>query len=164
MAVTGSNRGWGGTGSEQVDSNANLDFKQVFDCGFTLNDNDSIAAEKLSFYAPNLWPDNPVGFSYMLKDYYVQSVHFALKLLCSIVSSMGEDSNFFVINLLALWHYYEGIIIPNSLHRRLTRILGLQRTPTMGALHSWRQTDHWDWRCVNMVVVRFHCQHRLVNS
>ena len=49
MAVTGSNRGWGGTGSEQVDLNANPDFKQVFDCGFTLNDNDSIAAEKLFF-------------------------------------------------------------------------------------------------------------------
>ena len=24
------------------------------------------------FFAPNLWPDNPVGFSYMLKDYSEQ--------------------------------------------------------------------------------------------
>ena len=45
-----------------MNPSANPDYKQVFDCGCTLNDNDPIAAEKLSFYAPNLWPDNPVGF------------------------------------------------------------------------------------------------------
>ena len=78
-----------------MNPSANPDYKQVFDCGCTLNDNDPIAAEKLSFYAPNLWPDNPVGFSYMLKDYYFQSTHFALNLLCSIVNSVGEDRSFF---------------------------------------------------------------------
>ena len=33
MAKTGSNRGWGAQGSEQVDPDANPDYKQVFDCG-----------------------------------------------------------------------------------------------------------------------------------
>ena len=78
-----------------MNPSANPDYKQVFDCGCTLNDNDPIAAEKLSFYAPNLWPNNPVGFFYMLKDYYFQSTHFALNLLCSIVNSVGEDRSFF---------------------------------------------------------------------
>ena len=34
MATTGSNRGWGRPGSEQVNPQANPDFKQVFDCGY----------------------------------------------------------------------------------------------------------------------------------
>ena len=34
MARTGSNRGWGASGSEQVDPMANPDYKEVFDCGF----------------------------------------------------------------------------------------------------------------------------------
>ena len=59
MAATGSNRGWGGAGSEQVDPDANPDYKQVFDCGLTLVEDDPIADENLSFYAPNLWPDMP---------------------------------------------------------------------------------------------------------
>ena len=46
-----------------------------------------------------------------------------------------------MINLLALWHYYEELIIPNGLDWRLIMILGLQRTPIMDVLHSWLQTD-----------------------
>ena len=34
MAKTGSNRGWGASGSEQVDPNANPDYKEVFDSGY----------------------------------------------------------------------------------------------------------------------------------
>jgi isopenicillin N synthase-like dioxygenase len=33
MARTGSNRGWGAGGSEQVDPDANPDYKQIFDSG-----------------------------------------------------------------------------------------------------------------------------------
>ncbi len=40
MARTGSNRGWGAPKSEQVDPNANPDYKEVFDCGYTLQDGD----------------------------------------------------------------------------------------------------------------------------
>ena len=95
MAVTGSNRGWGGAGSEQVDPDANPDYKQVFDCGLTLVEDDPIADENLSFYAPNMWPDKPEGFAEGLQDYYLQSTDFALDLLCAIVDSVGEDGSFF---------------------------------------------------------------------
>ena len=95
MAATGSNRGWGGAGSEQVDPDANPDYKQVFDCGLTLVEDDPIADENLSFYAPNLWPEKPEGFAEGLQDYYLQSTDFALYLLCAIADSVGEDGSFF---------------------------------------------------------------------
>lgn len=95
MAVTGSNRGWGGAGSEQVDPNANPDFKQVFDCGLTLVEDDPIADENLSFYAPNFWPDSPAGFAEALQTYYMQSTDFAMDLLCAIAASVSEDGGFF---------------------------------------------------------------------
>ena len=95
MAVTGSNRGWGAGGAEQVDPKANPDYKQVFDCGLTLVEDDPIADENLSFYAPNLWPEKPEGFAEMLQDYYLKSSEFALDLLCAIGTSVGEDGDFF---------------------------------------------------------------------
>ena len=95
MSKTGSNRGWGAAGSEQVDPDANPDYKQVFDCGLTLVEDDPIADENLSFYAPNLWPDQPVGFAEKLQDYYLQGTDFALDLLCAIAASVGENGDFF---------------------------------------------------------------------
>ena len=95
MARTGANRGWGAAGSEQVDLRANPDYKQVFDCGLTLREDDPIADQNLSFYAPNLWPDVPVGFAELLQGYYVQSTDFALDLLCAIAGAVGEDAAFF---------------------------------------------------------------------
>ena len=95
MAATGSNRGWGRVGSEQVDPDANPDYKQVFDYGLTLVEDDPIADENLSFYALNLWPDKPVGFAETLQEYYLQSTDFALNLLCAITASIGEDGDFF---------------------------------------------------------------------
>ena len=95
MAKTGSNRGWGAAGAEQVDPNANPDYKQVFDCGFTLVQDDPIADENLSFYAPNVWPDKPEGFADILQAYYAQSTAFALDLLGAIAVSVGEDGDYF---------------------------------------------------------------------
>jgi isopenicillin N synthase-like dioxygenase len=95
MAATGSNRGWGAPGSEQVDPDANPDYKQVFDCGLTLVEDDPIADENLSFYTPNLWPTDPGGFAEKLQAYYLQSTEFALDLLCTIADAVGEDGEFF---------------------------------------------------------------------
>ncbi|MEM0978197.1 MAG: 2-oxoglutarate and iron-dependent oxygenase domain-containing protein [Pseudomonadota bacterium] len=95
MAKTGSNRGWGASGSEQVDPDANPDFKQVFDCGSTLSDKDPSAALNLPAYAPNLWPDTPAGFSDAVKAYYEESTAFALDLLCAIAGGVGEDPHYF---------------------------------------------------------------------
>ena len=95
MSKTGSNRGWGAAGAEQVDPDANPDYKQVFDCGLTLVEDDPIADENLSFYAPNLWPDKPAGFAQTLQSYYSESTAFALELLCAIAGAVGEDSAYF---------------------------------------------------------------------
>ena len=95
MSMTGSNRGWGAGGAEQVDPDANPDYKQVFDCGFTLVEDDPIADANLSFYAPNLWPHQPAGFAEVLQNYYLQSTDFALNLLSAIATSVGEDGGYF---------------------------------------------------------------------
>jgi len=89
MAATGSNRGWGKSGSEQVDADANPDYKQVFDCGFEWQESG------LPSYAPNLWPDQPENFQHVLQDYYQQALEFALDLLCAIATAVGEDSAYF---------------------------------------------------------------------
>ena len=68
MARTGSNRGWGAAGSEQVDPNANPDFKQVFDCGYQVHPAHPYAGETV--YAPNVWPDNVPEFQRIISAYY----------------------------------------------------------------------------------------------
>ncbi|MCG3267464.1 isopenicillin N synthase family oxygenase [Yoonia sp. I 8.24] len=93
MAKTGSNRGWGAPGSEQVDPDANPDYKQVFDCGLELPAGDPLT--QLSCYAPNLWPKMPAGFAQTLRDYYSRATDFALDLLCAIADASGEDGTYF---------------------------------------------------------------------
>ena len=93
MARTGSNRGWGAPGSEQVNPDANPDYKQVFDCGLTLPAGDPLTA--LPAYAPNLWPDTPPGFAQTLQSYYADACAFARDLLVAILNAVGEDGAFF---------------------------------------------------------------------
>jgi isopenicillin N synthase-like dioxygenase len=93
MAATGSNRGWGAPGSEQVNPDANPDYKQVFDCGLTLPPGDPLTA--LPAYAPNLWPDTPPGFAAVLQAYYVDATAFARDLLVAVLNAVGEDGAFF---------------------------------------------------------------------
>jgi len=93
MAATGSNRGWGAAGSEQVDPNANPDYKQVFDCGFELKIADANAPTE--FYAPNLWPADMAGFRVLVETYYEDACAFAFELLRSIAIAIGEPAEFF---------------------------------------------------------------------
>lgn len=95
MALTGANRGWGAPRSEQVNLDANPDYKQVFDCGTTLADDDPVRELGLLTYGPNVWPDQPEGFAETLRAYYEHSTAFALDLLCAIAGAVGEDANFF---------------------------------------------------------------------
>ena len=95
MARTGSNRGWGAPGSEQVDPEANPDFKQVFDCGLELAPADPLAASGLRCYAPNLWPSAPAGFASALQRYYREACAFSLDLLGTIAEAIGEDAGYF---------------------------------------------------------------------
>ncbi|MBY6115623.1 isopenicillin N synthase family oxygenase [Mameliella alba] len=89
MAATGSNRGWGAPQSEQVDPEANPDYKQVFDCGFAVPDSG------LSVYAENLWPDRPEGFRQVIEAYYRDAMEVATDILRGIAEAIGEDPRFF---------------------------------------------------------------------
>lgn len=93
MNVTGSNRGWGGSGSEQVDPDANPDYKEVFDCGVELPKDDPFA--RLPVYAPNQWPAAPDGFQHTIESYFVQARATALELLQGISAAIGADPAFF---------------------------------------------------------------------
>jgi len=93
MAKTGSNRGWGASRSEQVDPNANPDYKEVFDCGFEIPKTDPLS--KLSVYAPNLWPEVPQDFRATISAYYDQAQGVALHILRAIAHVMGLDQEYF---------------------------------------------------------------------
>ncbi|WP_417257507.1 isopenicillin N synthase family dioxygenase [Celeribacter sp.] len=89
MAATGSNRGWGAPKSEQVDPDANPDYKEVFDCGYEVTGSD------LSVYAHNLWPAAPEGFRDAVQSYYAKALDVAMEVLRGIATVMGEDAQYF---------------------------------------------------------------------
>jgi len=93
MSLTGSNRGWGGAGAEQVDPESNADYKQVFDCGPELRDDDPL--NQLPYYAPNLWPTEPDGFRETITQYYEQAAGVALSLLSAVAKSIDEPEDYF---------------------------------------------------------------------
>ncbi|MEM1353156.1 MAG: 2-oxoglutarate and iron-dependent oxygenase domain-containing protein, partial [Pseudomonadota bacterium] len=93
MARTGANRGWGASGSEQVDPSANPDYKQVFDSGFTPPSSDPRA--KLNVYAPNLWPDKPAAFQQEIEQYYAQACDVAMGVLRALECALGASSSYF---------------------------------------------------------------------
>ena len=92
MARTGSNRGWGAGGSEQVDPTANPDYKQFFDVGFELPEGHILAQQ--TFYAPNLWPADP-AFRDVIMRYYTDACGVALSLLGAIARALGRDPAWF---------------------------------------------------------------------
>ncbi|MEE4187505.1 MAG: 2-oxoglutarate and iron-dependent oxygenase domain-containing protein [Roseobacter sp.] len=93
MARTGANRGWGASGSEQVDPEANPDYKQFFDSGFTLPESDPRSA--LDVYAPNLWPTVPTAFRPEIQSYYGQACDVAMGVLRAVAKAMAVPSNYF---------------------------------------------------------------------
>ncbi|MGQ7848445.1 isopenicillin N synthase family dioxygenase [Granulosicoccus sp. 3-233] len=93
MANTGSNRGWGASGAEQVDPASNPDFKEVFDCGLELPPGDPLARH--TYYAPNRWPTEPAGFRENITDYYTRATRISLDLLSAIASSIDEPADYF---------------------------------------------------------------------
>lgn len=91
MARTGANRGWGAPKSEQVDQNANPDFKEVFDSGFELPKEHSLRARDLAVYAPNLWPETPENFRSVVESYGAKAMAVAMRLLRAIAAVAGRD-------------------------------------------------------------------------
>lgn len=94
MAETGSNRGWGGMRSEQVDPESNPDLKEVFDCGFEWAEAAAEGAPE-RYYAPNLWPEAPEGFRAEVEGYYTEALGFCRSLLQAISEAIGEDRSYF---------------------------------------------------------------------
>ncbi|WP_299614310.1 2-oxoglutarate and iron-dependent oxygenase domain-containing protein [uncultured Tateyamaria sp.] len=92
MARTGSNRGWGAPGSEQVDPDANPDYKQFFDVGFQLPEGHPLGDKR--FYAPNLWPEDP-AFKAVISAYYGDALNVARGLLTAIARAIGADASHF---------------------------------------------------------------------
>ena len=95
MALTGANRGWGASRSEQVDPEANPDFKEVFDCGYELPANSPYADANLGVYAPNLWPDRPPKFGETIQTYYTDACAVAMRVLRAIAVALGRAKNSF---------------------------------------------------------------------
>ena len=93
MAATGSNRGWGAPGAEQVSPSANPDFKQVFDCGPELQADDPLLW--YTYYAPNRWPSLPPGFRETVMRYYREATGVSLALLSAIARAIGEPADYF---------------------------------------------------------------------
>lgn len=92
MAKTGSNRGWGAAGSEQVDPDANPDYKQFFDVGYVVPKGHPLAAH--TFYAPNLWPEDP-QFHRVISAYYDDARAVSQDLLRAIAKAIGADADHF---------------------------------------------------------------------
>ncbi|EEE36672.1 2OG-Fe(II) oxygenase [Rhodobacteraceae bacterium KLH11] len=95
MAATGANRGWGASRSEQVDPDANPDYKQVFDCGFELPSDSPYAGRGLSVYAPNLWPEGAEMFRDTIQSYYSDACAVAMRILRMIAVSLGREAGSF---------------------------------------------------------------------
>ncbi len=95
MARTGSNRGWGAGGSEQVDPMSNPDYKEVFDCGFELEADDPLRAAGLLVYGENCWPETPESFAPVIKDYYARAIALCRRLLRHIAQVVGRDAGYF---------------------------------------------------------------------
>ena len=92
MARTGSNRGWGAPGSEQVDPDANPDYKQFFDVGYELPAGHPLSVHAV--YAPNQWPDDP-RFRTVISAYYTDACAVAMDLLRAIARAIGADADHF---------------------------------------------------------------------
>lgn len=93
MARTGANRGWGAAGSEQVDPDANPDYKQFFDSGFPLPAGDP--RSDLAVYAPNRWPDTPADFRDDIESYYREACAVAMDILRAIARAIGAAETYF---------------------------------------------------------------------
>lgn len=93
MAGTGANRGWGAAGSEQVDPDANPDYKQYFDSGVTLAADDPRTT--MPVYAPNIWPAEPARFKAVVSGYYAAARGVAMTVLRGVAQSIGAPRDAF---------------------------------------------------------------------
>lgn len=109
MAGTGANRGWGAAGSEQVNPDANPDYKQYYDSGVELASDDP--RRQMPVYAPSIWPAHPAAFKAVISGYYTAASAVALDVLRGVAQAIGAprgafDAGFVTPMALLRGNYY----------------------------------------------------------
>ncbi len=93
MSVTDSNRGWGASKSEQVNSNYNPDFKEIYDSGPEINYNHKF--KDLPYYAKNIWPDDMPELKNLAVNFYNECNYLAVKILNKIAKILNLSETYF---------------------------------------------------------------------
>ena len=135
MARTGSNRGWGAPGTEQVDPDANPDYKQVFDIGYPFPDGHPLLA--LSVYGANQWPQAMTEFRSIVEAYYFRACAVAQRLLRQIAAVIGEDAAYFDDKF--------------DQPMALLRANFYPPRPTWAGEKDWGIATHTDYGCVTLL-------------
>ena len=93
MDLTSSNRGWGAPKGEQVNSDYNPDYKEIFDTGPHQKVKDEF--RDLTYYAKNLWPEQLPLFENTVNNYYDLCTQIGMHVLSFIERSLDLSENFF---------------------------------------------------------------------
>ena len=93
MNLTSSNRGWGAPKGEQVNTEYNPDYKEIFDTG----PHQKLKEEfrDLTYYSKNLWPKQLPLFENNVNNYYDLCTKIGMKVLSFIEYSLDLSENFF---------------------------------------------------------------------
>jgi isopenicillin N synthase-like dioxygenase len=93
MSNTLSNRGWGGPKAEQVNTNYNPDYKEIFDCGPEIKIKHQF--EELTYYSKNIWPKQIPLFEKIVMSFYKSCSEIAISILQQIEISLQYSNNYF---------------------------------------------------------------------
>ena len=93
MKFTNSNRGWGESKSEQVNSNYMPDLKEMYDSGPVLNFSHEF--KNLPYYAKNIWPNDMPELRKISENFYSNCSEIGLLILKKIAKSLNYSENYF---------------------------------------------------------------------
>ncbi|MAJ14769.1 MAG: hypothetical protein CMN44_07395 [SAR116 cluster bacterium] len=93
MKFTNSNRGWGESKSEQVNSNYMPDLKEMYDSGPVLNFSHKF--KNLPYYAKNIWPNDMPELRKISENFYSNCSEIGLLILKKIAKSLNYSENYF---------------------------------------------------------------------
>jgi len=93
ISNTLSNRGWGGPKAEQVNTNYNPDYKEIFDCGPEIKIKHQF--EELTYYSKNIWPKQIPLFEKIVMSFYKSCSEIAISILQQIEISLQYSNNYF---------------------------------------------------------------------
>ena len=93
MKFTNSNRGWGESKSEQVNSNYMPDLKEMYDSGPVLNFSHEF--KNLPYYAKNIWPNDMPELKKISENFYSNCSEIGLLILKKIAKSLNYSENYF---------------------------------------------------------------------